>query len=101
MRLLRGLGGALLWILATVVGIVALIMCATVLLLPLGVPLLGYARRLFAQGGRLMLPRALAHPVGEVRKGTSQLRHRAKESAAEATTQARRAGRRRLGIRHG
>jgi hypothetical protein len=63
MRLLRGLGGLLLWILAAVLGLVAVILCATVILLPLGIPLLGYARRLFTQSMRLMLPRAISHPV--------------------------------------
>ena len=61
MRLLRGLLGTLLWILAAVVGLVAVILCVTVILLPLGIPLLGYARRLFAQAVRMMLPRAVAH----------------------------------------
>jgi hypothetical protein len=63
MRLLRGLGGLLLWLLAAVLGLVGVILCATIILLPLGIPLLGYARRLFTQSMKLMLPRAISHPV--------------------------------------
>ena len=69
MRVLRGLGGAVLWLLAVVVGLVAVIMCVTVILLPLGIPLLGLARRMVTNGVRLMLPRAVAHPVKTLDKG--------------------------------
>src|ERR1700761_4948532 len=63
MRLLRGLAGVLLWILALVLTLVAVILCVTVILLPLGLPLLGYARRLFTLSLKLVLPRAVSHPV--------------------------------------
>jgi hypothetical protein len=56
MALLRGLAGALLWVVSLLLTLVAVILCVTVLLLPLGLPLLGYARRLFALSLRLMLP---------------------------------------------
>ena len=46
MRLLRGLLGAVLWILAALLGLVGFVLCVTVILLPLGIPLLGVARRL-------------------------------------------------------
>jgi hypothetical protein len=65
MRLLRGLLGALLWLGAALLGLVGLLLCATLILLPLGIPILGYARRLFTAAVRLMLPRAVAHPVKE------------------------------------
>lgn len=48
--------------------LVAVILCATILLLPLGLPLLGYARRLFALSLRLILPRAVSHPVETANK---------------------------------
>ena len=41
MRLLCGLAGAVLWILAAVRARVAVILCVTVILLPLGLPLIG------------------------------------------------------------
>ena len=66
MRLLRGLLGALLWLGALVLGLVGLLLCVTLILLPLGIPVLGYARRLFTAAVRLMLPRAVAHPVKEM-----------------------------------
>jgi membrane protein implicated in regulation of membrane protease activity len=71
MRILRGMGGVLLWILASVVCLVALILCATVLLLPLGIPLLMLGRRMFAQAFRLLLPRAVAHPVTTAKEASS------------------------------
>ena len=41
MRLLRGLLGALLWILASVLGLVGVLLCVTIILLPVGIPALG------------------------------------------------------------
>lgn len=69
MRILRGIAGALLWILAAVLGLVAVVLCITILLLPAGLPLLGLSRRLFGMAVRLMLPREVAHPVEQSRKG--------------------------------
>ena len=69
MRILRGIAGALLWILAVVVGLVAVVLCITVILLPAGLPLLGVSRRVFGMAVRLMLPREIAHPVKQSRKG--------------------------------
>jgi hypothetical protein len=66
MRLLRGLLGALLWLGAALLGLVGLLLCATLVLLPLGIPVLGYARRLVTRSMRLMLPRVVAHPVQEL-----------------------------------
>jgi hypothetical protein len=60
MRLLRGLAGVLLWIVALLLALVAVVLCVTVLLIPLGLPLLGYARRLFTFSVRLMFPRTTA-----------------------------------------
>jgi len=68
MRVLRGLLGALLWILAGLLGLVALLLCVTIILLPLGIPLLRLARSLFGTSVRLMMPRAVAHPVKESKR---------------------------------
>ena len=68
MRLLRGLGGAGLWILASLLGLVGVLLCITVILLPVGLPLVKLAGQLFARSLQLMLPRALAHPVNEAAK---------------------------------
>ena len=97
MRILRGLGGAVLWLLAAVLGLVAVILCVTVILLPLGLPLLGLARRMFTNGVRLMLPRAVAHPVKTLDKGGRDRGRKAKAAAsdvaAKTSTKARRATR--------
>jgi hypothetical protein len=66
--LLRGLAGALLWIVSALLAIVAVILCVTVILLPVGLPLLGYARRLFTLSLKLVLPRAVSHPVETAEK---------------------------------
>jgi hypothetical protein len=68
MRVLRGLLGVLLWLVAGVLGLVSILLCVTVLLLPVGIPLLRLSRKLFGQAARLMLPPALAHPVKETKK---------------------------------
>jgi hypothetical protein len=72
MRLLRGLLGALLWIIAALLGLVGLVLCVTVVLLPLGIPVLALARRLITRAVQLMLPRSLAHPVHEISKTTKK-----------------------------
>jgi len=72
MRLLRGLLGALLWIVAAVLGLLGFVLCVTVVLLPLGIPLLVLARRLLTRAVALMLPRSLAHPVDEITKTTKK-----------------------------
>ena len=62
MVLLRGLAGALLWIASLLLVLIAAVLCVTVLLLPVGLPLLGYARRLFTLSLKLMLPRRKSGP---------------------------------------
>ncbi|HEX6517459.1 MAG TPA: hypothetical protein VF049_17980 [Nocardioidaceae bacterium] len=77
MRLLRGVLGALAWIAAALLGLVAAILCVTVILLPLGIPLLAVSRRLFGQAVKLMLPPKVVHPGKEMRKkGRKALRRR-------------------------
>lgn len=74
MRFLRGLLGALLWILGTVLGLVAIILCVTVILLPLGIPLFKLSRRLVGKAVLLMLPRPLADPAGALKRGSKRAR---------------------------
>ena len=78
MRLLRGLAGSLLWILAGVVGLLGIVLSATILLLPLGIPLLMLARRLFRYSMTMFLPREVRHPVQELGKSA---RGRTKDAA--------------------
>ena len=60
MRLLRALAGTLLWIVAAVLGLVGSILCVTILLIPVGLAVLVYSRRLFAFSLKLMAPRSTA-----------------------------------------
>jgi hypothetical protein len=55
----------LLWILAGVVGLLGIVLSVTVILLPLGIPLLMLARRMFTRSVALVLPRKVSHPVDE------------------------------------
>jgi hypothetical protein len=86
MRLLRGLLGALLWILASLVGLLGVIACVTLILLPVGIPLVMLARRLFGKSVRLFLPPAVAHPAKETRKRGRERR----EAAGKLGKKARR-----------
>ena len=80
MRILRGLVGAVLWIVAAVLGLVSIVLCITVILLPIGLALFGVTRRLFGMAMRLMLPRDLAHPVQHGRK---QLKRTARDTSKQ------------------
>ena len=73
MRVLRVFGGVLLWLVATVILVVALVVCLSVLLMPVGL-LLGFAAlRLYGVGLRLLLPRSR-----DIRKGKEGRRWRRK-----------------------
>jgi hypothetical protein len=84
MRLLRGLPGALLWIVAAILGLVGVLLCLTVILLPLGIPLVKMAGRLFSLSVRLMLPRELAHPVNHLKKATDKRARTMRSNASGA-----------------
>jgi hypothetical protein len=60
--------GSLLWVLACLVGLVGVVLSLTLVLAPVGVPLLFLARRLFRSSMACFLPRALRHPAQELRK---------------------------------
>jgi hypothetical protein len=82
MRLLRGIAGALLWIVSLVLILVGGLLCVTLILLPIGIPLLGYARRMFATSMKLMLPRAVTHPAETSQKAMRSHGRNAKKQAA-------------------
>jgi hypothetical protein len=99
MRLLRGLIGAVLWILAALLGLVGLVLCVTIILLPVGIPVLIIARRLITRAVQLMLPRALAHPVKEISKTTTKTGKEVGSVASDAAKKGRKflhQGRKRL-----
>jgi hypothetical protein len=78
MRVLRAAGGSLLLVLTLVVGLLGALLSITIILLPVGIPLLFLARKLFAYSMTLFLPRAVRHPVQELGK---QSRRRATDAA--------------------
>jgi hypothetical protein len=81
MGLLRGLAGALLWIVSLLLILVGAILCVTIILLPVGIPLIGYAGRLFSVSVRLMLPRAASHPVKTTDKAMDKHGRKARKQA--------------------
>ena len=85
MRVLRGLLGTLLWIVAALVGLVSLILCVTVILLPLGIPLFKVSKTLFGKSVRLMLPHAVAHPVKHAGKKSNKVKDKVKDKAKPET----------------
>ena len=74
MRVLRAIPGALLWIVASLLGLVGIVLCITVILLPVGLPLVKLAGRLFKSSMQLMLPPGLAHPVKVTTKAAGKRR---------------------------
>jgi hypothetical protein len=84
----------LVWLVAGVVAALGVLLCITLVLLPLGIPLLLVARRLFGLSARLVLPRAVVHPVKELQRRATSAPSRAlghgRESLAKATRRRRR-----------
>ena len=85
MRVIRGLLGALLWIIWTVLMLVAIVLCVTVILLPLGIPLFKLARRLIDKAILLMLPRPIADPAGSLKRGSKKARKKGRKKGRKAT----------------
>jgi hypothetical protein len=88
MRIVRGLGGMVLWLVASLVWLVAIILCVTVILLPVGVALFGVGRRLFGTALKLMLPRPVTHPVDELSSRAKDLTKATKSKAHDVTPDA-------------
>jgi hypothetical protein len=91
MRAVRGFCALLLWILATVLLLLAAVLSITIVLLPVGVPLGFAALRLYRLGLRLALPRGR-----DVRKGVRKevRRWRKKSPVRELDRSVESAGRR-------
>jgi hypothetical protein len=82
MWLLRGLGASLLWIVAGVVGLLGIILSATLILLPVGIPLVMLAKKIFGYSMVLLVPGKVRHPVASmedsVQSGSKRLFKRSK-----------------------
>jgi hypothetical protein len=83
-RVLRALAGAVMWILAAVLGLIGVLLCVTVIVLPLAIPLVKLAGRLFSRSVQLMLPRALSHPVDQLTKGADNKARTTRTAASGA-----------------
>ena len=68
MKPLRWVAGGVVWLVAGVVASLGVLLSVTIILLPIGIPLLLLARRLFGVSARLILPKAVVHPVKEMQK---------------------------------
>jgi len=86
MRILSALVGSVLWLLAGVLGLVGVLLCVTLILLPLGIPVLMLAKKLFAYAMTLMVPRKVRHPVDEMGKSARRKAAKAKDSAPSVDT---------------
>lgn len=81
--ILRALVGSLLWILAGVLGLVGVLLCATIILLPLGIPVLALARKLLASAMAMLIPRKVRHPVDELGKSLDSGAEKVKDSVSK------------------
>ena len=97
MRVLRVLAGALMWVVAALVGLIGALLCVTLILLPVGIPLLLLAKKIFTSAVQLMMPRKLAHPVKELGKASRKKGRAAKDTGSDVTDKVRKAGRRHKG----
>jgi hypothetical protein len=66
MKPFKWLAAGLIWILASVLGLVGILLSVTLILLPVGLLVLSLSRRLYRLAGRLVVPRAVRHPVSEL-----------------------------------
>ncbi|MFC7495026.1 MULTISPECIES: hypothetical protein [unclassified Nocardioides] len=96
MRALRWAAASLLMVLAGVLGLLGAVLCVTVVLLPIGIPLVFLARKLFRAAGGLVVPRPVRHPVAEAQdragKGVKKVRKASRHipGRASRTTRVRR-----------
>lgn len=102
MRILRGVVGSVLWILAAVLGLVGVLLSVTVILLPLGIPLLMLARKLFRYSMVFFVPRKVRHPAQELGKSARGQAADAVGSTRKVARKASRKARKRGGsfLRH-
>ena len=85
------------WVLAAVVGLLGALLCVTLIGLPLGIPLLRWARRMFTTAVRLMLPSHLAHPVKESKSAGRRRGKQATKKGKKVTQKSSRTGKKLAG----
>jgi hypothetical protein len=92
MKALRWMLACLVWLLSGLVGLVGVLLCVTLILAPLGIPLLFLARRLFTLGGQLVVPRAVRHPIDSLQGAGSDAADTARKRGKKAGKDAGKAG---------
>ena len=93
MRALRWAGASLLGLLAGLLGLVGAILCLTLILAPLGIPILLLARRLFKSAGALVVARGIRHPVDELSRSGRDGAETAKGKAKRLRKKGKKTGR--------
>jgi hypothetical protein len=96
MKPLRWMAAALLWILAGLLGLVGGLLCVTIILLPLGIPIVMLARRLFTRSVRLLVPQPVKHPAAESGKALKGRGKEVTQGAMGGAKAARKRGRKAL-----
>ena len=66
----------------------------TLVLLPVGIPLILLARKMFSQAVLLLMPPKVAHPIKELGKSSKRKKDAAKDAGADVVKKARKMGRR-------
>jgi hypothetical protein len=94
MKALRWLGASLLWIVGGLLGLVGAILCVTIILAPLGIPILFLARRVFRVAGALVVPRKVRHPIEALSDAASDATSDLGKGARKRGKAARKQGRR-------
>jgi hypothetical protein len=79
------------WLLAIVLGLVGVILCVTIILIPLGIVVLRFAKSLLGTSMRLFLPRAVTHPLQELDKSGRTTARRTKAAVGDAGKKGRKA----------
>jgi len=92
MWLLRGLGASLLWIVAGVVGLLGVLLSVTIILLPVGIPLLMLAKKVFGYSMVLLVPGKVRHPAEHAEKSARKGVRRMFGSSTEAAGKAGKSG---------
>jgi hypothetical protein len=89
MRILRWLAAGLIGTVGAVLGLVGALLCVTLILIPLGIPVLMLSRRVFGLASRIVVPRSVRHPVKELDRRSSDaagsVRKKARRGAGSAT----------------
>ena len=91
-KALRWIGASLLGLVGGVLGLVGAVLCVTIVLAPLGIPILFLAKRLFRTAGQLVVPRGVRHPIDTIAEAasdkSSDLGKTARKSGRRATRKA-------------